>query len=181
MHYVLYPRLHLWVNRLSCLAELHYLHYQERQSSFEISTQCHVHPEKNISLRLQSAFYWMNLATRTLSSIILSTRICQASRLCREANETCAQRFLVEMRSHCSSTTLIRYVLHSVSYRKKAISVQIVSFSNLVRVNDFTIWKFDICDWAVPTSTDNDDRGEWQVHTFQNDFSQYPYLMWCRK
>ena len=93
----------------------------------------------------------MNLTTRALSSIIISSRICQASRLCREANETCAQRFLVEMRSHCSSTTLIRYVLHSVSYRKIAISVQIVSFSNLVRVKDFTIWKFDI-------------------HTFQNDF-----------
>ena len=157
---------------IACRVLLNYIisTIKSRQSSFEISTQCHVHPEKIIFLRIKSAIFWMNLVTRAFSSIIICTRICQASRFRREANETCAQRLIVEMRLHCSSTTLIRHVSDSVSYREIAINVKIVSFTNFMRANDFTIWSFDLCDWAVPTSTDNDDRGEWQVHTFQNGF-----------
>ena len=123
--------------------------FKSRQSRFEISTQCHVHPEKIIFLRLKIAIFWMNLYTPALTSFVICIRICQASRLRRDANETCAQRLLVEMRLHCSSTTLIRHV---------------------------TIWSFDLCDWAVPTSTDNDDRGEWRVHTFQNGFPKIHIL-----
>ena len=35
-----------------------------RQSRFEISTQCHVHPEKIIFLLIMSTIFWMNLTTR---------------------------------------------------------------------------------------------------------------------
>ena len=127
---------------IACRVLLNYIisTIKSRQSSFEFSTQSHVHPEKIIFLQIKSAIFWMNLVTRALSSIIFCTRICQASQFRREANETCAQRLLCEMRLHCSSTTLIRYVSHSASYWEAAISVKIVSFSNFIRVNDFTIW-----------------------------------------
>ena len=50
------------------------------------------------------------------------------------------------------------------------VNVNIVSFPNFTHANDFTIWSFDLRDWVVSTSTDNDNRQEWRVHTFENEY-----------